>query len=69
VPRTARLIRTARHFVGSRDGMPVVALAYLLDVPAKSPAKGLPAQHEGTVTRPSCPSALTNILTQLDEEN
>jgi len=35
----ARLIRTARHFAGQRDGMPVVALAYLLDVPAKSPQK------------------------------
>jgi hypothetical protein len=65
----ARLIRTVRHFAAQRDGMPVVALAYLLDVPAKSQQKVYRLNMKEWLHGRAALGSLTDILTQPDEEN
>src|SRR5207249_12014050 len=47
--------RTRGHYAGLRDGVPVVALAQPPRCGCEVPADGLPAQHEGTVTRGVAP--------------
>src|SRR6266496_1527449 len=53
--------RTRGHCAGQRDGIPVVALAQPPRCGCEVPADGLPAQHEGRVTRGDTPQATASI--------